>query len=953
MKKMKKEYIKLFAWIFSFCSFSAANGQTTNVTSADTMKTDRNKINTVDYGLRTEKSWRNTGAVFTLSGEDLTHMLAGNLLNTLQGRIPGLTVVTGSGEPGYDNPTLYVRGQSSWNIAANQVVIYLDGFQVDMGAISSLSAYEIESVTLLKDAAATAVYGLQGGAGVLSIRTKKGANLPKTQITVNGRYGILSAVQLPAVMNAYDYTRLYNQALANDGLPTRYNNPDLYKASNDPFHPNVNWYNEMLKKNSTIQDYNFSFRGGNDMAKFFVLVNYTDFQGLYKNANAINSDFGTNARYNKINLRANIELKLSKSLSVEANITGITEDKNTPAGFTATSLFNNLLGIPAAAFPVKNPNGTWGNSSVYNFNPVELLQQNGVYSSHTRNLQTNFGFVEKLDAITPGLALNGSLSFSNQYIGTYQKLFSVPSYEITKDANDQPVYDAAGNVVYKTIGLVSQSILDGGNQHWNRTALKAGFNYNRSFGKSTFSGMLLGQRQGYSHDGLVYQTRTQGLSGDVTYDYDQKYIVDLSAAYNGSADFAQGHRYGFFPAVGLGWIASKEDFLKDNALINFLKVRASYGATGNINEAFRFLNEQWAVGTSGWIVGTNNNYKGGMTEGAFANNNASWEKKTTFNFGIDLKLLEKLSTTVDVFSEKRTNILEIPSASVPDYTGFNLQYANTGEVKNEGIEAMVNFDGKINSFQYNLGGSVAFARNKITKRSENAQPYNYLYTQGYSIGQMKGLVCKGFYQESDFDASGNLKQGVVSSSYAKVKPGDLKFADQNGDGIINDYDKVPLNYAKLPEITLGFNLGFKYMGFDFEAYLEGALHRTVSLLDDAYIYTHPFVNNNNITPFSANSWTAATANTATTPRLSTLSNANNNQQSDFWMRNGNFFKLRSVELGYTLPQRGFLKKLDVIRIFVNGTNLIIWDKIDHLEAEQLSMGYPLMKVVNFGLRVKL
>jgi TonB-linked SusC/RagA family outer membrane protein len=953
MTKMKKEYIKLFAWIFSFCSFSAASAQTTNVTQADSVKNDKNKPKTVDYGLRTEQLWRSTGAVFTLKGEELTHMVVGNLLNTLQGRIPGLTVVTGSGEPGYDNPTLYVRGQSSWNIAGNQVVIYLDGFQVDMGAIASLSAYEVESVTLLKDAAATAIYGLQGGAGVLSIRTKKGANLPRTQITVNGRYGILSAVQLPTTMNAYDYTRLYNQALQNDGLPTKYTNPELYKASNDPFHPNVNWYDEVLKKNSTIQDYNFSFRGGNDMAKYFVLMNYTDFEGLYKNANAIDKDFGTNARYNKINLRANVELQLSKSLSVEANITGITEDKNTPAGFTATSLFNNLLGIPAAAFPVKNPNGTWGNSSVYNFNPLELLQQNGVYSSHTRNLQTNFGFVEKLDIITPGLALNGSLSFSNQYIGTYQKLFSVPSYEITKDANDQPVMDGNGNVVYKTIGAVSQSIADGGNVHWNRNSVKLGFDYNRSFGKSTFTGMLLAQRQGYSHDGLVYQVRTQGLSGNVTYDYSQKYIVNLSAAYNGSADYAPGHRYGFFPAVGLGWIASKEDFLKDNTAINFLKVRASYGTTGNINEAFRFLNEQYAVGANGYIVGTANTYKNGMTEGAFANLNSSWEKKTTLNIGVDLTLWKNLQATVDVFSEKRTGILEIPSADVPVFTGFNLQYANTGEVKNKGFEASLNYNNNVGSFQYNLGGSAAFARNKVIQQSENAQPYAYLYNKGYRLGQMKGLVYKGFYQQSDFDANGNLKAGVVSSSYANVKPGDLKFADQDGNGIINDYDKVPIGYAKLPEITLGFNLGFKYMGFDFAAYGEGVLHRTVSLLDDAYIYTHPFVNNNNITPFSANAWTPQTANTATAPRLSTQSNANNDQQSDFWLRNGNFFKLRSVELGYTLPRVGFLKKLDAIRVFANGTNLIVWDKIDNLEAERLSMGYPLMKVVAFGLKVKL
>ena len=953
---MKKEYITLFAWIFSFCSFYAANAQTANVASANSLKTDSSIFKgVVDGGLRTEKYWRNTGAVFTLKGEDLTHMVVGNLLNTLQGRIPGLTVVTGSGEPGYDNPTLYVRGQTSWNSKANQVLVYLDGFQVDMGAISSLSAYEIETVTLLKDAAALSVFGLEGGAGVLSIRTKRGANMPKTQITVNGRYGILSAIDLPTVMNAYDYTRLYNQALQNDGLPIKYKNPELYKATNDPYHPNVNWYNEILKKTSAIQDYNLSFRGGNATAKYFVLMNYTNFEGLYKNADAIDKDFGTNAKYTRLNLRANVELQLNKNLSVVANITGITEDKNTPGGFSATSLFTGLFLLPPAGFPVKNPNGTWGNNSVYDFNPVQLLQQFGTYSLHTRNLQTNFGFTQKLDIVTQGLDFKGSVSFSNQYQGVYQKIFTVPSYEITKDANDEPVRDVNGGIVYKTIGSISQGIGDLGGPHWNRTTVQFGFDYDRSFGKHTFTGMVQARRQGYSHDGQVYQVRTQGLAGNITYDYDKKYIVDLSAAYNGSADFGPGHRYGFFPAIGLGWVASNENFLKGNSVIDFMKVRASYGTTGIINEDYRFLYEQWAAAAKGWIVGTGNTAKGGMTEGPFANANAAWEQKTTLNVGIDLRLWKKLSATVDVFSEKRTGILEIPIASVPDYTGFSLQYTNSGEVHNKGVEASLNFKDKINSFEYYLGGSAAFARNKVTQRSENPQPFNYLYTKGYALGQMRGLVYKGFYQQSDFDANGNLKAGVPSSSYTNVKPGDLKFADQDGNGIINDYDKVPLKYNRLPEITLGFNLGFKYKGFDFDAYLQGVLHRTVSLLDGlSYYYTHPFTNSgNSITVFSANSWTPQTANTATTPRLSTQSNANNDQPSDFWMRSGDFLKVRSVELGYTLPKKGFLKKLDAVRIFASGTNLFTWDKISDLEAEQLSMGYPLMKAVSFGLKLKL
>ncbi len=952
---MKKRYIGFFVLLILFGSTTTALAQTVSKILSDTgnmLVKNPALPNRMDLGIRSEQYWRSTGAIFTLAGEDLTRMASGNLLNTLQGRIPGLTVTTGSGEPGYDNPTFYVRGQSSWNIGGNRVLIYLDGFPVDMGAIGALSAFEIESVTLFKDAAATAIYGLEGGAGVLSIRTKAGLAGTKTQITVNGRYGILTPIDLPEVLNAYDYTTFYNRALQSDGLPVKYSNPELYKAAGDPFHPNVNWYDQMLKSTSALQDYNISFRGGNSKAKYFVFSNYTDFTGIYKDADVIDKDYGTNAQYKKLNLRANVELELSKNLSVKANITGITEDRNTPGGFSASTVFNNLLRIPAAAFPVKNADGSWGNNAVYTFNPVQLLRQNGVYSSHTRNLQTNFSLNEKMDWLITGLSFNTSLSFSNQYVGTYQKLFTVPSYEIIKDASDNPVLDASGNVTYKTIGSVSQTINDGGNVHWGRNIIQMGFDYGNTFGKHTFTGMLQAKRQNYEHDGQVYEVHTQGLSANVTYDYSQKYIVDFSASYHGSADFQEGKRYGFFPAVGLGWIATNEKFLKANRVIDFLKIRASYGVSGNMNEDYRFLYEQWGVGGNGWILGTGNSSRSGLTEGAYPNADFTWEKKATFNFGADFRLWKKLSATIDVFNENRTSILETPTG-IPDYTGFSLRNTNTGEVNNKGFETSITFNDVQKTFEYYIGASAAFARNKVVKRSEDIQPFDYLYSKGYRLGQMRGLVYDGFYQQTDFDATGVLLSGVVKSSFASVRPGDLKFIDQDGNGIINDYDMIPMDYAKLPEVTLGFNIGFKYKGFDFDAYLQGVMNRTVSLLDDAYSYTHPLTNNNNITKFSVNSWTPQTSSTATTPRLSTLSNENNNRASDFWLRSGNFFKLRSIEAGYTFPKKGVLKKIDAVRLYVSGNNLFTWDKIEDLEAERLSMGYPLMKTVSFGFKVKL
>ena len=952
---MKSKNIKHFIWPILLFGVSVAHAQTKKPNQLDssiflTEKSGSTKL--IDGGFRTEQDWRNTGAVFTISGEDLGKTTAGNLLNALHGRIPGLTVVSSHGEPGYDNPTLYVRGQSSWNVAGNQVVIFLDGFQVDMNALAALSTSEIETITLLKDAAALAVYGLNGGAGVLSVRTKEGTKTGKTKIEVSAKYGAMHTIALPQVMDAYGYVSAYNQALQNDGLPIKYYNPELYKANDDPFHPNVNWYDKLLTNRSALQDYNISFRGGTDKARFYVLGGYTSFNGAYKDADIIDIDFGTNAKYQRLNLRANLDLQLNRNLSVKASVSGITEDRNTPSGFTAASVFSNLMKIPAAAFPVKNLDGSWGNSSVYNFNPVQLLRRHGIYNSHTRYLQTNVNFQQKLDAFVSGLALSGCVSFSNVYAGIYDKKFAVPSYELSKDAYDNPVVDAGGNIVYKVVGTASESITDEGNDHWNRTSAQFGFDYGRSFGKNTFTGMLKATRSSYVHDGQTYAVVDQGLRGFVTYDYAKKYIADLSFSYLGSGDFESGHRYGLFPAVGLGWIVSNEDFLQNNSAINFLKARASYGLTANTNESSRFLYERWGSWTENvYTLGTTDAGRNGRTEGAYANADFTWEAKQSANVGIDATLFKKLNTTVDVFREKRTGILEAP-VGIPDFTGFNFRNTNTGEVVNKGFELNLQFRDKIvNGFEYNAGVSMAYARNEIMKKAENPQPYDYLYQKGYRIGQMRGLESAGFYQVTDFDAGGNLNAAVVKSTYGQVKPGDLKYVDQNGDGLISDYDKVPMNFAKLPEITAAVNLGFKYAGFDLEAFIQGVMNRTVSLLDDAFDYTHPLANNNNITVFSNNPWTPEKANTATSPRLSTLVNNNNNQASDFWLRNGNFFKLRSIELGYTLPKTGFLKKIENARFYIIGNNLL-GNEIEGLEPERLSMGYPLMKTVTFGVKAK-
>lgn len=947
---MRKKYIKQFLLFVLSCSTLALSAQeTAPVAVTDTVylspgdSCSMNRL--MDLGLASIETWRFTGASYTISGEELSKVMAGNLLNTLNGLIPGLTVMAGPGEPGYDNPTMYGRGLSSWNTTGNNLLIYLDGFQVNLEFIASLSAAEIKSVTYLKDASSVAIFGMEGGSGVLAITTKRGANTGKSKITVNARQGTQRIIDLPTVMNAYDYTRFYNQARENDGLTPRYPNPDLYRNGGDATHPDVDWYDEVLKDKSNIQNLNMAFNGGGNTSKYFVFMDYTGFSGYYKDADIEGVGYGTNAEYKKFNIRGNVDVNVTKYLTLKSEIVGSIEDKNTPSGFTANSLFNNLMLLPSAAFPVKNPNQSWGNSTVYEFNPVQLLRTNGIYNSHIRGLQTNFKLEQKLDMLTPGLALTGGLSFSNQYVGYTRNSFTGLSYELLKDDSDQPILDSAGNFTYTEIGSISSGISNGVSTSWNRQIAQVGFTYQRSFGEHSFSGFLLANRQSYTYYNLTYAIRNQGIAFNGSYAYDKRYLASLSAGFTGSANYEQGNRYGLFPAIGLGWIASNEAFLKDNSKIDFLKVRASYGITGNTNQNYRFLYEQQAESNGGWIFTAQNSGYGGRREGAIPNEDFTWERKSIANFGVDAKLFDIFSINLDLFSEKRTNILESADASVPGFTGFRLQNQNTGEVKNKGVELVAGINKQNDNFGYFIRGLFSFARNEITKISETVQPHDWLYAEGYRISQVRGLVNDGFYQEDDFDAEGNLMPGVVKSSYATVRPGDLKYIDQNNDNIINDYDYVPIDFSFLPEITGGLNLGCNFKGFDAGLFVQAVTNRTLYLPD---LYTHPFINNTSITVFSENPWTPETANTATSPRLTTQINLNNLQTTDFYLRDGSFIKLRYIELGYSFST----KKIEQVRLYVSGNNLFTIDKIDDLEAETLSMYYPLSKTYSFGLNVK-
>lgn len=892
----------------------------------------------VAYGVQPKKQV--TGAISTVTGEELRKTTAATLSNTLYGRLPGLTVMQGSGEPGWDQPTLIARGLSSYR--GSNILVFVDGFE---STFDQLVPDEIETISLLKDAAATALYGIRGANGVLLVTTKRGRT-GTPEINFRAQTGWQSPVRLPEFLGSYDYARLYNEALANENKPLRYTATDLeaYRTGSDPyFHPDVNWYQEILKKSTPISNYNLNFRGGNTNARYFVLLNVLQNNGLYKNTDPKREE-NSNAYFLKYNFRGNVDIDLSKNLSASLDLGARVEDRSTPQGTGASTLFNRLALTPPNAFPVYNPDGTYGGNSIYT-NPVATVLSTGVYSNHNRNLQATVRFTEKLNIITEGLSATGALSFSNYFSGISTKSKSFAAFELTRGTE--------GDTIYRQIG--ENTSLQGGEGYqdqWRRSNAQLGLNYNRHFGQNEVTAMLLYHQDTYTIGGNNVPFAHQSVGGRLTYSFKEKYIGEVTASYSGSDNFPKGKRFGVFPALSAGWIISEENFLQNTGWLDYLKLRASYGLVGNDQiGGQRFMYDQYFYYSGGYNFGNNNNWAGGISEGNLANPGVTWEKSRRANVGLEARLLKGWEVTVDIFNEKRYDILAEPFGTVPSFLGVALPALNEGEVRNRGFESIVGYTSTPeNAFQYFVKGSAWFARNKILYMSEPVQPYEYLYQTGRSIGQPFGLQADGFYQEADFDANGSLKAGLPVPQFGPVQPGDIKYKNQNNDNFIDIYDYKAIGKPALPEWTFGFQTGFKYKGIDFEAFFQGVTNRTV-YLNGTEVWA--FQNNAGVTPLALGRWTPQTAAAATYPRLSTTINENNYRLSDFWQRDGSFLRLRTLEAGYSLPATLVNKlKLNNARVYINGVNLFTWDKVDITDPETLT-GYPALKSWNIGVSVQL
>jgi TonB-linked SusC/RagA family outer membrane protein len=942
---MKSKYYRLkvcglILSILSICQLLAAQGLRDTIrgplASVDSLRGD--SLGAVGYGTQSLKT--SVSAISRVPGKSLRYFFNTNTVNKLFGRLPGLTVSQNGTEDGDNGPGLDYRGKNTFGTGTN-VLIVLDGFIVDANQFAKLSSEEIESVSLLKDAAATAIYGSRGANGVLLVTTMRGKDSP-LKIAFSTQNGFSSPTNLPKYLNSYDYARLYNEAATNDGKALRYTDTDLasyQNQSNSFLYPNVNWYDEVLRKSAPVSNYNLNFSGGSNNLKYFVLLGALNTQGLYKNFGD-ESDRSINSRYHRYNFRANVDVNVTKRFLASLTLNGSVEDKSNPASINTSGTFGLLANLPPNAFPVYNPDGSFGGTNALS-NPVGNLLNNGAYTTNGRTLQTTFKVTQLLDLLTEGLSVSGAVSFNNYFVTSETKSNTYQRYTISQQ-NPDGTYSYSSPWGTPTNPVVN--ISDGSPDQYRNYAVQSSLNYARVFDKHDVSALLI-----FNADNINLRSNNTGdgsdpykhnsVGGRLTYINSSKYIVEFSGAYMGSNIFADGKRYGFFPAGAVGWVLSEENFLKENRVVNFLKLRSSYGLVGNDN-----------------IGGSRYAFDQKYIVGGLAGDTYFGSASNTQFVGLEAGLFKRFNMTFDYFSHRRYDILAEPNIDLPLYIGVIRSSYNVGKVDNKGFELSLQYSSnKSKAFQYLIEPSVWYAKNKIVYNSEAVQPFEYLTRTGRIIGEPRQLEALGLFTQAEIDEF-NAKRLANQASFAVPanyipQAGDIKYKDQNGDNVINDNDRYPIGNPDLPKLSAGLHSGFKFKGFDLDLFFQGVSGRTINLgSNSAYFYA--FQNNGKVSEIALNRWTPASATTASYPRLSLTDNTNNFLGSSFWNRSGDFIKLRSAELGYSISSRLSKKvNLQSARIYLNGSNLFSIDDFEYGDPETFS-GYPVLRTLSLGTRIQ-
>ena len=914
-------------------------------------------------GTGVQKKLTVTGAVTQISMDDIASTSTSNLTNMLAGNVPGVMAMQSSGQPGKNTSEFWVRGISTFG-AGSSALVLVDGFPRDLNEIS---IEDIESFTVLKDASTTAIYGSKGANGVILITTKKG-KAGKVNVDAKFEAAYNTRTMTPEFADGYSYASMMNEALITRNKEPEYSPEELeiLKLGLDPdLYPNVDWQDLLLRNGAMTYRGSLNLSGGGNTARYFISGSYLNEQGMYKVDENIKKDYDTNANSQLYNYRMNVDVDITKTTLVKVGVSGSLRKMNEPG--RAINVWEALMRQNPIEIPAMYSDGRFPTRGVdADTNPWVLTTQTGYNETWENKIQTNITLEQKLDFITKGLSFVGRFGYDTNNGSNIRRMKMPELYKANKQRNE------AGELVFNRIAAEQKMSQESGSSGSRYEYLEAELHYNRGFKDHNIGATLkYNQNSSISTVGIGgdiingIARRNQGLAGRVSYNWKNRYFADFNFGYNGSENFAKGHQFGFFPAMSAAWNVAEEGFIRNNAKwINMFKIRYSYGKVGNDNLGARFpylytiagvdRGYQWAD------LGYNKSYTG-LAYTSLANNNVTWEIATKHDLGIDLALFnDKFGLTVDYFNEYREGIY-MTRNYVSYMVGLNglAPTANVGKVSSEGFDGNFHFNQKLGEWDLTLRGNITYSKNTIEDRDEENAYYKYQLQKGYRVNQARGLIAAGMF--SDYEEIRNYP----TQQFGEVMPGDLKYKDVNGDGIVDGGDVVAIGATERPNLIYGVGLSARWKSFDFNIHFQGA-GKSSYCIQGPSVYAFSQKEVGNILPDlvdgrwidSTISGTEATMNpNASYPRLSYGGNSNNYRASTFWLRNGSYLRLKTLEIGYNLPQKWVNKIYSKnIRLFFIGTNLLTFSEFKLWDPEMGSTTgahYPLAKTFSFGFNISM
>ncbi len=962
--------------LFSYVGYDTTQVQ---IVTNDTVNVlmQKSNINSMDEvvvtAVGTQKKSNVTGAITTVDMEAIGKTSpSSSIVNSFAGNVPGIMAMQTSGQPGKDISNFWIRGISTFG-ASNGALVLIDGFERD---INEVNIDDIKSISVLKDASATAMYGSKGANGVVLITTKHGG-VGKTNINVKVETSYNTRTITPEFVDGNTYASLINEAQITRNRAPIYSpvELELFRLGLDPdLYPNVDWTNQILKDGAPTYNANLRLDGGGTTARYYVSLGFLDEKGMYKTDQAIKNDYNTNADFKRWTYRLNTDVNVTRTTVLKLGVSGSLRKRNSP-GLGDNDIWGELFGYTPVRTPILYSNGYvpavgTGNQT----NPWVAATQTGFNETWENNIQTNVTVNQDLSFITKGLKFEGSYGYDTYNSSTIERR------KWPEQWRAQRLRDINGNLVFTNISgprELEQTSSSGGSR---RDFIIGLLSYNRSINNNHNIGLdarftreanTFTQNLGTDIK-MGMARKNQGIAGQAAYNWRNKYYANFNFGYTGSENFASGHQYGLFPSGSVAWNIGEENFIKDNwQWVNFFKIRYSYGRAGNDNlgnNRFPYLYsiiefkdaDKNPIGGYNWAeFGTNRNF-GGLGFSQVASPYVTWEVATKQDIGLDLSLWkDAFSLIVDVFQDERTGIY-MQRNFLPGYVGLtSIPSANVGAVRSKGIDGSIKLQHNFNKLNVTLRGNLTYSKNEILERDEQQSVYAYQMQKGYRVDQTTGLIALGLFK--DYEEIRNSP----TQTFGAYQPGDIKYKDVNGDGIINNDDVVAIGSTRTPNLIYGMAASASWKGLDLGFRFQGAGSSSFFIYGKTVYAFSEGEWGNILKGMVENRWISAdisgdpaTENpNAPYPRLSFNGNSNNYRGSTYWLRDGAYLRLKNVDIGYTLP-KAMLNKIHVssLRLYCVGTNILTWAPFDLWDPETTNPrgeDYPLPKSVTVGLTIGL